>query len=245
MVSDFLSNHYELEENQSNYFKIEYTPDLVEWALIVPNTIKDWHFGVKADGREPLLAFISGTPRNLKVDKNEEIKVVNVNFMCVHTKLRNKRLACVLMKELKRRAQLLGYHFGQYSSEETVPHPFSQGQLFHRQLNPYKNLQVNFSSNTLNVPIERYCRMNKLCDKNEINIIGKVRLMQKEDFKQVYVLMQLQSEAFKVCYNYSLQEIELLLLPKSGVVYTLVVENEETKKITEFISFYGLPNKIL
>jgi len=87
--------------------------------------IKDWHFGVKYTGKDALLGFISGTPRVMKVDKDEEIKVCNVNFMCVHMKLRNKRLAPCLMKELRRRANILGYNQGQFASEETVPHPFA------------------------------------------------------------------------------------------------------------------------
>lgn len=36
-----------------------------------------------------------------------------------------------------------------------------------------------------------------------------------------------------------------MLLPKKGVVYTYVVESDQEKKVTDFISFYRLPSQIL
>mgnify|MGYP002631875209 CR=1 FL=1 len=67
--------------------------------------------------------------------------------MCIHTKLRQKRLCPILIKELTRRGELKGYWQAQYTQEETVPNPFSQAQYFHRQLNPYKNIEVGFVQN--------------------------------------------------------------------------------------------------
>ena len=36
-----------------------------------------------------------------------------------------------------------------------------------------------------------------------------------------------------------------MLLPRDGVVYTFVIENQEQKKITDFVSFYRLPSTVL
>jgi hypothetical protein len=33
-----------------------------------------------------------------------------------------------------------------------------------------------------------------------------------------------------------------MLLPQNNVMYSYVVENPETKKITDFVSFYRLPS---
>jgi glycylpeptide N-tetradecanoyltransferase len=38
----------------------------------------------------------------------QEIKMVEINFLCVHKKLRSKRLAPVLIKEITRRVNLKG-----------------------------------------------------------------------------------------------------------------------------------------
>ena len=34
-------------------------------------------------------------------------------------------------------------------------------------------------------------------------------------------------------------------MPRKGVIYTIVIENYEEKKITDFVSFYNLPSQIL
>ena len=36
-----------------------------------------------------------------------------------------------------------------------------------------------------------------------------------------------------------------MLLPRKNVIYSYVIENYETKKITDFVSFYNLPSTIL
>jgi len=71
----------------------------------VPGYIADWHFGVRAVGKESLLAFISGTPR--KVQCNDKVlKISVVNFLCIHKKLRQKKLAPILIREITRRCNL-------------------------------------------------------------------------------------------------------------------------------------------
>ena len=70
--------------------------------LCVPNANKDWHVGVKATKSGKLLGFISGTP--IKVVVNEKpIRMAIINFLCVHSKLREKRMAPILIKEITRR----------------------------------------------------------------------------------------------------------------------------------------------
>lgn len=43
------------------------------------------------------MAFISGIPMQTRVDA-QELPMVEINFLCVHKKLRHKRLAPVLIK---------------------------------------------------------------------------------------------------------------------------------------------------
>jgi glycylpeptide N-tetradecanoyltransferase len=44
-----------------------------------------------------------------------------------------------------------------------------------------------------------------------------------------------------------LSEVEIahMFLPRPNVIYTYVVENYESKKITDFFSFYSLPSSVL
>ena len=67
MLSEFLNEHFEYWPNQ--HFKTTYNIDFLKWALCVPGFFEDWHIGVKATGKDKLLAFIAGTPRVMNVSR--------------------------------------------------------------------------------------------------------------------------------------------------------------------------------
>jgi hypothetical protein len=48
-------------------------------------------------GSKKLVAFITGVPARLRV-RGSALAMVEINFLCVHKKLRHKRLAPVLIK---------------------------------------------------------------------------------------------------------------------------------------------------
>lgn len=56
-----------------------------------------WHCGVRVSSTGKLVAFISGIPATVRVNATS-LKTVEINFLCVHKKLRHKRLAPVLIK---------------------------------------------------------------------------------------------------------------------------------------------------
>jgi glycylpeptide N-tetradecanoyltransferase len=98
-----LKEHY--VEDHDGVFRFEYSTDFLNWALCVPGYIKDWHVGVKSTSNGKLLAFISGTPVKTKV-KDNTLKMAEINYLCVHKQLRQKKLAPVMIKEITRRVNL-------------------------------------------------------------------------------------------------------------------------------------------
>ncbi|KAK8641882.1 hypothetical protein V6N13_011253 [Hibiscus sabdariffa] len=52
-----------------------------------------------------LVSFITGVPARIQV-RGDIVTMAEVNFLCVHKKLRSKRLAPVMIKEVTRRVQL-------------------------------------------------------------------------------------------------------------------------------------------
>ena len=93
-VYDLLMNNY-VEDSEAT-FRFAYTIEFLRWALLVPGYLKDWHLGVYASKSKKLLGFISGVPMKVTVD-GKKLRVVEINFLCVHKKLRSKRLAPVLI----------------------------------------------------------------------------------------------------------------------------------------------------
>lgn len=50
-------------------------------------------------------------------------KLTEINFLCVHKKLRSKRLAPVLIKEITRRSHLEGVFQAAYTGGVVIPRP--------------------------------------------------------------------------------------------------------------------------
>lgn len=71
-------------------------------------------------------------------------KVVEINFLCVHKKLRSKRLAPVLIKEITRRINLKGIFQATYTAGMRLPTPITTCTYFHRNLNPKKLVDIGF-----------------------------------------------------------------------------------------------------
>lgn len=71
-----------------------------------------------------MVAFISAIPSRLSIN-GQCVAGVQVNFLCVHKKLRSKRLTPVLIKEITRRVNLDGIFQAVYTSGTLLTHPVS------------------------------------------------------------------------------------------------------------------------
>lgn len=200
--------------------------------------------GVRASSNKKLLGFISGIPVKALI-KTKEVKMAEINYLCVHKKLRTKRLAPVLIKEITRRVNLTGVYQAIYTAGVVVPKPIATANYYHRSLNPKKLVEVGFSSLPAGTPMARYQKLLKLPKLDELNIVGDFREMTEKDVKQVHSLLQNYLKKFDVTLRFNEQEIKHMFLSAKGVVHAFVVENKEKKQITDFISFYSLPSTVL
>ena len=93
-------------EDDDNMFRFDYSQDFLKWALTPPGFHKSWHVGVRQISNNRLRGFITGIPADVKVN-GTLVSMAEINFLCVHKKLRSKRLAPVLIKEVTRRINRL------------------------------------------------------------------------------------------------------------------------------------------
>lgn len=100
---ELLSNHY-VEDDGGN-FRFDYSMDFLKWALNPPGFKLDWILGVRGGKKDGLYAFISGIPVTM-TSYGTQIAMAEINFLCVHKKLREHRLAPMLIKEITRRVNL-------------------------------------------------------------------------------------------------------------------------------------------
>ena len=88
--------------------------------------------------------------------------MVEINFLCVHKKLRSKRVAPVLIKEITRRVNIVGIFQAVYTVGEVIPKPFSTAKFWHRSLNVKKLVEINFASLHGHMTLQRMIRINKV-----------------------------------------------------------------------------------
>ena len=209
----------------------------------MPGYKKDWHLGLRSSKDQKLLAFISGTPCKLNVS-DLTVKTAEINFLCVHRKLRQKRLTPLMIKEVTRRINLCEVWQAIYTSGSIFPTPVAYANYFHRNLNPRKNLETGFSGKPEQWSMAHYVKMNKVMPLDQVPIKGGPRLMTKADYASVYALYKAKMANMKCAFKYTQDELGHQLMPRDGVVYTIVIEHND-KSITDFVSFYNLPSQIL
>lgn len=105
-VFELLSDHY--VEDADATFRFYYSASFLNWALKSPGWRKEWHVGVRASKSKKLVAFISAIPVDFRIRSNQ-LKGSEVNFLCVHRKLRNKRLVSLLLRCLLAQLECSSY----------------------------------------------------------------------------------------------------------------------------------------
>ncbi|MCL7024684.1 hypothetical protein MKW94_025766, partial [Papaver nudicaule] len=115
-VYSLLTNNY--VEDDENMFRFNYSKEFLRWALRPPGYFKSWHIGVRVKVSKKLVAFITGIPARIRVGDVVVMKA-EINFLCVHKKLRSKRLAPVMIKEVTRR-RLIDVGFSRLGARMTM-----------------------------------------------------------------------------------------------------------------------------
>jgi glycylpeptide N-tetradecanoyltransferase len=166
-IYDLLNGHY--VEDDDNMFRFDYSRDFLRWALQPPGWRRDWIVGVRLLKTKKLVAFISAVPATIVV-YGRPTKMVEINFLCVHQKLRDKRLAPILIKEITRRVNLQDIWQASFTAGKVLPRPISRSQYHHRNLNPKKLIAVKFSHLGPNMTMARTIKLFRLPDKPQLQV---------------------------------------------------------------------------
>ncbi|KAI9703413.1 MAG: Elongation factor G, mitochondrial [Bogoriella megaspora] len=244
-VYDLLCNHY--VEDVESMFRFKYSSAFLKWALMAPGWRKEWHVGVRVSESKKLVAFISGIPVNMRV-KQKEVPCTEINFMCNHKRVRGKRLAPVLIKEITRRCHLLGIYQAVYTAGTLVPTPVATCRYFHRSLDWRKLYEVGFSPLPPGSSELRQVARYKLPTETEV---AGLRPMESKDIDMVLDLLRRYLARTQMAPVFTKEELQHWMIdhadPSSPdrVVWSYVAEDPTTHKITDFISFYILESTII
>ncbi|XP_070783564.1 glycylpeptide N-tetradecanoyltransferase 1-like [Enoplosus armatus] len=228
-------------EEDDNTMRFHFSLEYLQWALQPPNWLAQWHCGVRVDTNNKLVGFIAAFPADVRIYETEK-RVAQVKFLCVHKKLRLKRMTPVLIRELTRRVNQQGFNQAVYTAGIVLPTPLSSCRYWHRPLNPRKLTEVSYPGlrqNTMN--LQRALKFNRL---PEVTKTPGLRPMTKEDVVGIHSLLQANLRKFHLSSIWSLQEVEHWLLPRENVIDTYVVEGG-AGTLTDVVSFYSVSSRVL
>lgn len=229
-------------EDEDNMFRFDYSQGFLKWALQPPGWKQSWHCGVRVASNRKLVGFISAVPAHIRIKAHEQL-MVEINFLCVHKKLRSKRVAPVLIKEITRRVNLEGIFQAVYTAGILLPKPIAVCRYWHRSLNPKKLVEVQFSAIHRNMTLQRMMRLYRLPD--AAKTVG-LRPMEPKDVPKVLWLVNEYLSRFEFVPQFQTEEeVAWWFLPRPDIVSCYVVENPETHEVTDFVSFYHLPSTVV
>ena len=221
----FLSkNYFQHKEVGLSSF---YQPEFLKWALGVPHQKEEYIISVRLKKTNKIMACITGVPINISI--NNEIKqILIINFLSVHQKLRSKRLAVILIKEIKRRANLNNIWQFIYTESESDCKTIGTTNFYYCVLSQ-KMIDL------------------RLTQKKEISILKILNTtgtkynfcpMTLEDVPQVTLLINTYLKKHTKLYQVlSEEDILYLLLPRENIILSYVLKNND-HQITDFVSCY-------
>lgn len=238
-VEKLLYGHY--VEDDEAMFRFKYSKSLLKWqvtapcaayagcgltssrSLLSPGWRKEWHVGIRSGNT--LCAFISAIPTEMRVRDNI-IRSSEVNFLCIHKKLRGKRLAPVLIKEITRRVNLEGTWQAIYTGGIVLPRPVSTCRYYHRALNWMKLYEVGFSPCPPNSKPMYQARKYNVPENTSTR---GLRELEAKDLEAVHDLLERYLKRFDLTPIWNREEIEHWLLhkkdaPGEQVIWSYVVE---------------------
>ncbi|XP_075868880.1 glycylpeptide N-tetradecanoyltransferase 2 isoform X1 [Nelusetta ayraudi] len=252
-------------EDDENMFRFDYSPNFLKWALRPPGWLPQWHCGVRVSSNKKLVGFISAIPADIRIYDTLK-RMVEINFLCVHKKLRSKRVAPVLIREITRRVNLEGIYQAVYTAGVVLPKPVSTCRYWHRSLNPRKLVEVKFSHLSRNMTLQRTMKLYRLPDSTKT---PGLRPMERRDIPQVTELLQKYLKRFQLAPTMGEQEVAHWFLPQDNIIDTYVVEVSRISLyhadslpvdpsvklplcpqgdggvLTDFTSFYTLPSTVM
>ena len=243
-VHELLNGHY--VEDEAAQFRLNYSISFFNWALKAPGWRKEWHVGVRAVKSRKLVAFISAIPIQLRIRSNV-LNASEVNFLCIHKKLRSKRLAPILIEEITRRCYQVGVFQAIYTGGVILPKPVTSCRYFHRSLDWIKLYECGFAALPPGSTKARQVTRNFVPSATSI---PGFREMEKKDLDSVHDLLGRYLKRFAMAPEYSKGDIghwvfEESMTSDDKTVYGYVVEDPQDHKITDFITFYKLESSVI
>lgn len=161
-----------------------------------------------------------------------------VNFLCVHSKLRTKNMARVLIKELARRVRVAHVYRAIFSGAKLPSRPFCKSHYHHRPL----NLRRVDESGFYPIDPQKLVSARKRFALPAV-VHGNCRPFAEEDVAGVLALLQGTSAQFVFDVLFTEELVRHMFLPRDGILYSYVIPSGKGPR--GFFSFYIMNWKMI
>ncbi|XP_061714475.1 glycylpeptide N-tetradecanoyltransferase-like [Cydia pomonella] len=223
-------------EDNDCMFRFNYQMDFLKWVLHPPGFRQDLLLGMRKFKSGRLVAFISSVPVRLRIYDQVQT-AVEMNFFCVHKKLRSKRLAPFLMREMYRRVKLSQIYLAVYTAGIVLPKPIGTCSYWLRTLNPKKLIDVKFTQLPRNMTMKKTLTLYKLPD---LPKISGFRKLEPQDCEKAFTLLKHYLCKFDLTPVFNEDDFKHWFTPQPDIIDSFVVE-ATNGSITDFVSYYTLP----
>ncbi|VDP26919.1 unnamed protein product [Soboliphyme baturini] len=218
-------------EDEDNMFRFDYSPEFLKWALQPPGWLGEWHCGVRVSKNNKLVCFICAVPCKVRVYNN--VCEVRPKHFAFH-KLRSKRVAPVLIREITRRVNRKGIFQAVYTAGVVLPRPVSTCR--------YVLLTGLFRGHQSSTSWPMYDTIRRTDAFFEVKTEG-FRAFESKDAKGAYVLLDAYLKQFDLTPVFTYEEFVHWFTPRKNVISTFVVEKNGI--VTDLVSFYSLPSTVM
>lgn len=183
-------------------FRLKYSADKLRWGIMMPGYIKELQFLVRLTKTNKIMACLIGIPKTFIIC-GQKVKMLEVNFLAVHQKVRKKKLAQIVIQEMMRRKRLFGYPQAFYTSGHSMPTPFTTCHYMNRFINGETLVLTKYTNCPADMSLKEFDRKYRLPKKESIKLKGTVRAMEKRDVPTVFKLFKDQQAKYKIQYKYN------------------------------------------
>ena len=234
-------------EDSDSLFRFHYSKEFLLWSLNTSKKRKELLIGVRVSTNKKLVAFIAGTPTTLTI-YGKNTPLVEINYLCIHRKLRNKRLAPILIQEVTRRVYIIKMFTAIYTFGQDRMRCVSKAVYWHRFLDVEKCIDTKFFTPRTDITKEQYIRLYRIDAPStssttsvvSINSNNKVVEIDKNNINRAYNLYLKYITKLDLSVCFTLEEFTEHILPKKNIIYSYVTEDD-----TVFFSFFCVSSTVL
>lgn len=244
-ICDFLNHNY--TENSECGLRAIFCRDYIYWYLkyIPPGFI------IGLIHKRKLVGLITAMFTDMII-YGTKLKVPYINFLCVHSKLRNLGLATILIDQMKLSISKMGLMYALYvitiddvpdnsdsldslddlatesDIESKLLNSFSELKSYAVPINCPKLISVGF------LPANHKSTDNLLI-KDKIN---PFHLITELDLESIVEKLNVYMDKFKIRTYFTLDSARHFLIPKKNIIYSFGIKKSDDGTITDFISLY-------